>query len=976
MNGNQSSVTGVLVEPLLPPALPFGRERKPYKKRKNNVTALSQGLTMNIKHLTSHTQQRRLDSSALNAVRWNINFRCGCLAILLALGPVIATAQEKQAELVPETEIVALQEDLAQGARGASLVDVRRACKSVIRKAQDLYAASPGASNRYSLLAVIFQGQKRLLSLETTEQNRSAVFDTCSELLKAPDEYAELRLEADMLLQERDHALNNATVAVRTKALEALVARYRGTRAEWKSLTIASLIAPKLLAFELEQKFRDMMSERFGGNHEVIAFRRNDIGVDNIDAVFSGTYKIADGSSLTFPYDRMGHQSLMVFWSAKADGYAEFLGRVKEQQERFPGRFEVYSFNTDELPDAGGNILRTMGLNWTAVHLPEGKTSSAYLAYAKMDPVALLVNGQGHVHLERGQSVPWPAPTPARGKKSATQGPGIGIWLDSDRYLSQLRYLFIGEFLVAEPDIKSGGTIPDETLRAIQSCFVPPPFYYRLSRDEALANYKKAEKLCADAIKKNTKSPDLWLVRNRRIIALLGTWNLAREPKHLEEAVKEARATLAMQLPAGADMVSRFCLAKEALRKGGADPEKILAGIVEETGGVKAPATAIAAAAILGIEANAITPYGEYRVRLLGLDDDANPTLWPVLSFMRDRLHTFRLFWGNPGRYSDPRLEKYKFRQWVSGVADAEFTGRVFKAEFKKLDSGLLSFPAATDGKMTGIIFADPSGDDASRSNLAERVSEIADEYVSRDIKVVVAFLSGDTNVVASLSKQIEPAFQPAMVPDGLRNPLVLRLGLLSADLCPNQILLRPDGTIAWMTSGLTYTVSSGIKYAISLAVGINIIKVGTDAAFEALEKGDFKKALLLFEERVTQKKQKDWWAADRLQGRALAHMGLKDWNAALAEIDAAIEQRLNDFGGSNPCRCHGAAEMRLAKAIILDRLGKKKEAEAERRLAAAPANPHPFYPVGIERDGVPIGVYYDRLQKIRLALFEAGVKK
>jgi len=904
--------------------------------------------------------------------------RFGYLAILLSLVPLFAVAQEKSAAGadIPESEITALEKELAQGARGASLVDVRRACKSVVRKAQDLSAASPGAANRYSLLGIIFQGQKRLLSLETTEQNRNAVFETCSELLKAPDEYVELRLEADVLLSERDHALTNATVAVRTKALEEMVARYRGTRAEWRSLTIASLIAPKLLAFELEQKIRDTMSERFGGNHEVIAFKRNDPGVENLDAVFSGTYKTADGPSFTFPYDRMGSQSLMVFWSAKTNGYAEFLGRVKEQQKRFPARFEVYSFNTDELPDAGGKILRTMGLDWTAVHLPGGKASSAYLAYAKMDPVVLLVNGQGHVHLERGQSVPWPDPVPKRGKLPVTQGPGVGMWLDSDRYLGQLRYLFIGDFLVAEPSTRSAGTVPGETLRAIQSCFVPPPFYYRLSRDESLANYKRAEKLCAGSIKRYSKAPDIWLVRNRRIIALLGMWNLACEPKYLEEAVNEAKAALVKNLPPGADVVPRFCLAKEALRKGDADPEKLLAKIIEETGGPEAPAMAIAAAAILAIEANAITPYEEYRGRLLGLDDDANPMLWPVSSFMRDRLHAFRLFWGNPGRYSDSRLEKYKFRQWVSGVAEPEGTGRVFRAEFKKLDGGQLSFPADADGKMTGIIFADPSGDDASRSNLAERISSIADEYVNRDVKVVVAFLSGDTNMVTLLSKQIEPAFQPAIVPDGLRNPLVLRLGILSADLCPNQLLLRPDGTIAWMTSGLTYTVSSGIEHAISLAVGINIIKVGTDAAFEALEKGDFKKALQLFEEPVSRKKQKDWWAADRLQGRALSYMGLKDWNAALIEIDAAIEQRLNDFGASNPCRCHGAVEMRLTKATILGQLGKKKEAETERRLAAAPAIPHPYFPVGIERDGVPIGVYYDRLKKIRLALFEAGGKK
>jgi len=63
-----------------------------------------------------------------------------------------------------------------------------------------------------------------------------------------------LRLEADMLLAERDLSERNADVKARTQALAELIARYRHTPGEKKSLMMASLIAPKLEAFELEKQ--------------------------------------------------------------------------------------------------------------------------------------------------------------------------------------------------------------------------------------------------------------------------------------------------------------------------------------------------------------------------------------------------------------------------------------------------------------------------------------------------------------------------------------------------------------------------------------------------------------------------------------------------------------------------------------------------------------------------------------------------
>jgi len=877
---------------------------------------------------------------------------CLLLACLLPLlTPLCATAQDPaSAAPIPAAELTALEQELARGMTGTSAIDIRRACKSVARKAAALLEASPEAPNRYAALAILFNGQKRLLGLENSEENRVAIFDTSRKLMDAPDEYAEARFEAEMLLSERELAAKNATVTERIQVLEKRLARYRGTRAEPRSLMIAWFIANKLQAFDLVEKVRDRMAERCAGEREVIAFQRRQAPGDRVNAVFSGTYKVAGGGAVTFPHDRLGHQCLAVFWSTATAGYEDFLGNIKAQQQQFPGRFEVYSFNLDELPDAGQSILRKIGLDATAMHLPGGRSSSAYGAYATTDPVSRLANGQGRVYLH-GQE---------------TQD-NIGMWLDDERYLAQLRYLFTGDFLVA--DIGNVDHVSKETLSAVQACFTPAPLYYRLTCQEALANYRKAEKLCAAAIKQHPAAPDLWRVRNRRIIALLGMWNLAREPKYLEAAVNEAKAVLATELPPGGDVVARFCLATDTLRRGDADPETLLTEFVEASGGDKAPPAALAAAAILALESNAGTPFGRYREALLDLPEEDHPGLWPVLSFLRNRLHQHRLFWGNPGRWGYNRHhQRYKTRWLITAVAEPADSSRLFRAEFKTLGGAPFNFPRDSAGAYSVIVLAEPPADPAERSHFVKSVSAHTGRANDKDVTLTVVFLTEDTNAVRALMKENEWTFQAAMMPGGLDNPLVQRLGILSADRVPNVVLLRPDGTIAWTMSGLTFPVhGSSVPNWIHPAIKTNIEKCGMDAAFAAIEKGEFKKALALFDRVESPVGAPDPWMADRLQGRALASMGLKDWKAALAEIDAAIKQRQEDFDG-NTCQCHGVVEMRLTKATILEKLGRANEAEAERMLAAGETRPHSGPATAIEKAGVPVGVFYDRMKRIRLA--------
>ena len=76
--------------------------------------------------------------------------RFGCFACipLLAFAQVCIARDIPSAVPIPTGALTALEQELEQGMRGTSLVDVRRACKGVARQALALLEASPEAPNR------------------------------------------------------------------------------------------------------------------------------------------------------------------------------------------------------------------------------------------------------------------------------------------------------------------------------------------------------------------------------------------------------------------------------------------------------------------------------------------------------------------------------------------------------------------------------------------------------------------------------------------------------------------------------------------------------------------------------------------------------------------------------------------------------------------------------------------------------------
>jgi hypothetical protein len=859
-----------------------------------------------------------------------------------------------QSVLIPEADIVSIEQALQAGARqGVASTASRRTFKNAARKGLALIKEAPSAANRFRVLSVIFQCQKRLLEVENIEQNRTALFETCEQLTRAPDEYAEIRLEADLLLSERDLSGKNATLEERAGALAELIERYRGTTAEARSLLMGCLIVQKLDAPELEDAILYALDENFSDDAEVIEFRLKYLKISRLDVTFKGTFERSDGTTLSFPSDTAGRMCMMVFWSKHNPGYEKYLERTKEELAKFSGRVHVFSFNLDELTDGGESILKAQGLDWAALLLPEGKGSQVYRTYAQGDPVSILVN-------EYGLSV---------------IRPEIGQWrmnqldpatVSEDRYSAQLQSLFIGDFLL--PGQPPANPHPASTLQAIQDGFVIPPFRYRLTEEEALSSYTKTAQLCAEATQKDPNAPDISDIRNRRIIALLGMRSLACQPKYLEEAVAEAKVALASNPPAGADVVPRFCLAKEALRKEDVEAESVVTRFLEDCGGSDAPAAAMAAAAILALEVRSRELHKKYRGLFLEKHAD-NPAFYAFTSFLRDRHHQYRLLKANYSRSErHPRSHIVAFGQAVS-------TNRLPDIELMNLDGSAFILPKETHGKLTYLLFVEPPADpkadfpmvmdsrgNATRNDYIRGVmrhaGDLTSSHVNNDISFVAAFLTDNADQVRFLMETNKWTCQAVMVPGGLANPMVRQLGILSADRIPNVFVLRRDGSIAWRASGLSYQTEFGFPYAFLLAMNVHVEACEVETAHEALEKGDFQAAVRIFSGPFPPGNDDRYgWLSPRYHGKALAHMGLKEWEAALDSIDKAIDaHKLLHFRGRRSKAadwqkdaatvvmkevCDTLPILWAEKILMLDQLGRKQEAEELRQQCAQPARVH-----------------------------------
>ena len=764
---------------------------------------------------------------------------------------------------VPPEKIASLETALNASSDQSSDARKRLSVKRVIRDGDKLLAAHSAAPNRFEVLGYLFRAHQQLYGLDDSSRNRLALVEISKELVKAPNEYAELRLNADFLLLQSGLSRKGANAKERLLALKIMVARYRDTSAEAKMFRVAMLMALETGDARLINYLRDEMAVRFPGDLEMINFQRQNLKGQILGAPFCGIFKRSDGGVMHFPADALGKVTVLYFWSKDdpADDHVQRLAAEwKKQRDEISSRINIVSFNVDQLPDAGEKILRDLGVDWPALHLPGGRDNSYYKAFPQKDPAILTMTPTGYVALIMSGST--------RRRASDTGKTDFTRWFQSalardwsqERYGNQLTSLFAGDFFVVDtegpfspnlpPEIKAGfpvspasngdedsaeDLVPEETLHAIQGCFVQAPLRYRMSAEEVRDAYQSIEDLCGQAIVDFADARDLWIVRNRRIVAQLGLWKLSSNHDHYQRAVQEAKAALDAGMPKGAEVVARFCLAKEALRDPEAEPGKVIGDFVKSQGGERASGPVLAAAALLSLDVADCERYGEYRELILKRYAN-HAVMWTFTSFLLDRYHRYWLF-------RVPFVAGWTYgrrQQWDLSRGYQDEVKRHVRAELHTLDRKSYLLPEDSKGKWTAVLFTNSWVDD-KRARLPSTVTRYLNPYIKKrgrdDLQVIVAVLDGEVAPIQKYLKEKPLNCEVLTVPGGVSNPLVRQLGILDEDIGINALILRPDGSVAASLSEMTMTRS---KHELIP----NIISWSDEEAVMALlEKGEIEKA-------------------------------------------------------------------------------------------------------------------------------------
>ena len=756
-----------------------------------------------------------------------------CLSALCLIAFGNFATEAKAQDAISKETISELDKALVAAGEGSSDARRRLAVKRVIRDAEKLTETHAESPSRFLVLEFSFRAYQQLIALDDDSENRKALLETARELAKAPDELAELRLEADLLLSQAGLAKEGANAEARAEALRPFVARYIDTPVGAKVLRLAMVMALELGDSRLVTDLQEMIEERFATDLDMISFQRDKLGGQVLGAPFTGTFKNSQGKAIRYPMDALGRSTLFIFWSNQ-EGGAEIVKGIAaaylEQKEELAGRLEIVSFNLDELPDAGESFVRGLGVEWQVLHLPGGRKNPIYEPYVRSDPKLLTLSPTGYTALIMSGTTRQKANEDGEPDYGRMFGSMLARQWTNTRYVTQLASLFAGDFLVIDPKggidptlppelkaqpgtpkalARTATSVPEDTLRAIQDSFIAPPLRYRATYAEIRASYAKAAELSRKAIAAHPSAPDLWIVRNRLIVALLGLWKSDSDLTQLDQAVAEAKTALAAGFPPGCEVVARFCVSREALRQPEAEARTIIDAMVADFGGDSASGPALAAAALLSLEVADRKRFEDYR-GIITKDHTENPMMWTFSSFLLDRYHRYWMFQVPfTAGWSFGRRENY-----FMSIGDAEESQRKLQTELLTAEGKPLRIPEDLGSAYTVIQFTQPAPwskmrDDGLPASPERAIKPVLDFAATRpdgDVKVMLATFSGDpalaqAELLESRSKLDCPVVS---VPGGLANPIIHRLGILSEDTQTNSVLLDKHGRVLTAISGLT----------------------------------------------------------------------------------------------------------------------------------------------------------------------------
>lgn len=825
------------------------------------------------------------------------------LVLIVALGSTLTGTPALHAEVLPK-----LEEALRSIDGSESFSRQRLSVRKVIRDAEVAIQAAGDQPERWSLLQLLLRAQQTLIKLEDDPKHRAAVIETCRELVKAPKEFAELRLKPDLLLSQVELAKKGASAKERGDALMPFVERYIGTPAGKEAIKTAILMATELGDSELIIDLRQAIDYHYGADREMIMFQREHFKGEFFAATLAGSLRNSNGRGFYFPMDAFGNAPIILFWSREGEGFDHLKALVAaahQEKDKIKGRIPILSCNVDGLKDGGESIVRGLGADWPCIHLPEGRAHPFYRAYAGSDPFLLRVSGTGKAAIAMG-GIRRHRETGAP-NYLGTLGSLIARSWTQPAYLSHLSSVSAGDFLVQGSHFKTirptAKSVPEEKLDAIQSCFVSAIIRNELTYAEQLANYTKAVDLCQKVIAEHTDASDLWMVRDRLIVALMGLWKTDFKTTHLEAAFVEAKAALEAGYPEGGDLVARFCLARQAMRARDADTSAIIDAFCEG----EADGPSLAVATLLCLDAGNRVRYEQIRNRILK-EHTEQPAMWAFSAFLLDRHHQYWL--------SQP---PFTFG-WIYDLRQGHFAThgrpepaqRMLKAELKQADGRAFRIPEDLKAEYTAILFsaAPPwsrkreDGLPTSPFSSIQSAASFAANRPGADVEVALAVFGDEpySEIFKDRSEKEMPCTMLAL-PGGQDHPLVRRMGLPSMKSGLNAVLIDKQGRVLITQSGLTPAsmrignifgnmLKNGVAHQDALKIQAMIDRGEAEAAKKMilvlaphLDPGESDK------EGRTINRREDHLLA-HLRARARAYAALKEWSKAFADADLICKRR------------------------------------------------------------------------------------
>ena len=869
---------------------------------------------------------------------------------LLSLGVVEAVDANERDKNLDLAVVQNLEKDLSSVDKGDSASRQRFAVRRAIRDAEKAIQAAAGKPERWPLLEFLFKARQRLVSLDNDKENRDALLATGAELLKAPNEFAQYRLEADLLLSQVEIAKLGGDKSKRSIALLQFAERYFGTPSAGRALRAACLIALERGDDLLTKVLKEKIAIYCAPDYSMVSFQRKHFTPLPFGTAFVGSLKRSDGKMVHFPMDGFGRSKIVIFWSKEDKGMEYIKGMAeasKSLEEPVKQHSEIISMNLDDLPDAGESIIRGLGVDWQCIHLPGGRENTIYKTYATRDPLRLKVSSTGQTaivmkELERVRLKEDGSTDYQRSLGLKNMSP----WMRPD-YCIHLCSLSAGDFLIFDPTqptfnkksppeqsvstAQREDGVPANKLQEIQSCFIAPASFYQCTQPEMSAAYQKAVKLCREVISEHAGAHDLWLVRNRLIVSLMGLWRTESKLAYLEEAFVEAKLAIQAGYPEGADLVARFCLARQALRLEGAQKGLIIDRFVEESGGEQASGPSLAVACLLSQDVADRERFERFKKKILKLHTES-PMMWLYSNSLLDRHHNYWRF-QMPfymGHYPPRRELAFKQQGFI------EETRRMLKCELSLGEGKTFRIPEDLTAEHTAIFFCQPSpwGKEtkqgfASPMRMVSGFARMANARPEKDVQTILAVF--DEKPLANtmkegkgkMVKEVKVPFSMMALPKKDQAILSHRLGMLFGRGGINSVLINKEGRILGAMSGIGRSSTTNEKALASVLTQMDLSRVS-----HMLENGKLEEAKKLIFSFVPEiggnGKRKSLPSDDHLRARARVYQALGEDAKALVDIKEVITRHHNVSRLTSERTDQYVADEKFRDALLAKKAGSK----------------------------------------------------